>query len=57
MTQQLTLFDALNNRRKALVSQLGTEKVRGNSNKLQQVARELREISKRLEAFTPNETN
>jgi len=57
MPKQLTLFDALNNRRKVLVKSLSTPKVRDNPDKLKQVARELREISKRLEAFIPNETN
>ena len=53
MTQQPTMFDALNNRRKVLVKRLGTDAVRNDSNKLKKIAHELREISKRLEAFLP----
>ena len=51
MVQKLTLFDALNNRRNSLVKKLATEAVRNNPNKLKKIAHELREISKRLEAF------
>lgn len=51
MTQAPTLFDALNNRRNILVRSLSKDSVRNNYDKLASVARELREISKRLEVF------
>lgn len=52
---KLTLADALNNRRNILVKQLGLESTRNNQKRLLNIARELREISKRLEAFLPPE--
>lgn len=52
---KLTLADALNNRRKVLVKRLGTDKVRNSPIRLNNIARELREISKRQEAFLPSE--
>lgn len=53
MVQQPTMFDALNNRRKILVARLGTEAVKNSPSQLKRIAHELREISKRLEAFLP----
>lgn len=49
MQQQQTLNDALVNRRQKLLNQLSNDSVRNNPEKLGKVARELREIAKRLE--------
>ena len=53
--KHLTLADALHNRRKVLVNQLRLERTRNSPRRLHNIARELREISKRQEAFLPQE--